>query len=65
MSHIGQMHEEKKHTARFNLFIIAADECLHAVRALAIPECYALTPPLFFLFNQPRSPTFPTLPVLE
>lgn len=42
------------------MFIIPADECLHAAQALAILECYALTPPLFFLFNQPRSPPPPT-----
>lgn len=48
----------------FNLFmfITPADECLHAVGALAIPECYALTPPLFFLFNQPRLPHTPHPP---
>lgn len=46
------------------MFIIPADECLHAVRALTIPQCYALTPPLFFLFNQPRSSTRPTPPPL-
>lgn len=47
---------------KFKLFMlmIPADERVHVVRALAIPECYALTPPLFFLFNQPRSPTRPT-----
>lgn len=35
----------------FFLLVIPTDEYLHAVRALAIPQCYALTPPLFFLFN--------------
>lgn len=36
------------------LSILTADECLHAVRALAIPQCYAL-PPSSVLFVQSAS----------
>lgn len=55
-THIGQMRKKSK----LFMFWIPADERVHVLRALAIPECYALTPPLFFLFNQPHSPTRPT-----